>query len=336
MEGSQSVVGIDVSKSKADTALLMNGKVKSKVLDNTPAGHAALLDWLGKSKADLATIHICMEATGVYYEALALALHDAGLKVSVVNPSCIKGFGRSENIRNKNDAIDAALIARYCAAMKPAPWVPLPLEQRQLRAWSLRVQSLKDIRQQEENRREAHVVSGMVDVAAHVAEHIRWIDAEIKKLEKEIDDHIDRHPGLKHDAELISSIPGIGPTTVARILGQLGDVRRFKNAKALAAFLGVTPKHHTSGTSIKGRSVICRTGSTSLRAALFMPSMVARRYNPILNQFAERLLATGLPKKAVICAVMHKLTHLIYGVIRTDKPFDANYLSKTLAIQDGI
>lgn len=336
MDGAHTVVGIDVSKLKLDIALLANGKVKSKVLDNSPAGHLNLLEWLGKSKADMETMHICMEATGVYYEALALAMHEAGFKVSVVNPSCIKGFGRSENIRNKNDAIDAGLIGRYCAAMKPAPWVPLPLEQRQLRAWSLRVQALKDISQQEENRREAHVVSGMEDVAAHVTAHVKWLDDEIKKLEKEIEDHIDRHPGLKHDAQLITSIPGIGPTTVARILGHLGDIRRFKSAKALAAFLGVTPKHHTSGTSIKGRSVICRTGSTSVRAALFMPSMVARRHNPILSQFAERLLATGLPKKAVICAVMHKLTHLIYGVIRTGKPFDANYLSKKLAVQDGI
>lgn len=336
MNGTHSVVGIDVSKLKVDIALLTNGKVKSKVLENSPAGHASLLEWLGKSKVDMATVHICMEATGVYYEALALALHDAGLRVSVVNPSCIKGFGRSENIRNKNDAIDAGLIARYCAAMKPTPWVPLPLEQRQLRAWSLRVQSLKDIRQQEENRHEALVVSGMTDVAAHVTAHVKWINDEIAKLEKQIEDHIDRHPGLKRDAELITSIPGIGPTTVARILGHLGDIRRFKNAKALAAFLGMTPKHHTSGSSIKGRSVICRTGSTSLRAALFMPSMVARRHNPILNQFAERLLATGMSRKAVICAVMHKLTHLIYGVIRNGKPFDANYLSKNLAIQDGI
>jgi len=336
MEAAQSFVGIDVSKLKVDVALLINGKVKSKVLDNSAAGHASLLEWLAKSKADMATMHICMEATGVYYEALAQALHEACLKVSVVNPSCIKGFGRSENIRNKNDAIDAGLIARYCAAMNPTPWEPLPLEQRQLRAWSMRVQSLKDIRQQEENRHEAHVVSGMTDVAAHVAEHVKWIDGEIAKLEKEIEDHIDRHPGLKRDADLLTSIPGIGSTTVARILGHLGDIRRFKNAKALAAFLGVTPKHNTSGTSVKGRSMICRTGSTSLRAALYMPSMVARRHNPILNQFAERLLSTGLPKKAVICAVMHKLTHLIYGVIRSGKPFDANYLSKKLVIQDGI
>lgn len=336
MDAARPVVGIDVSKLKLDIALLINGKVKSKVVENTSEGHRFLIEWLAKSKASMEALHVCMEATGVYYEALALALHEAGLKVSVVNPSCIKGFGQSENIRNKNDLIDAGLIARYCLNMNPALWVPPPLEQRQLRAWSLRVQALKDIRQQEENRLEAHTVSGMEEVAAHVKVHVKWLDTEIKKLEKEIDDHIDRHPGLKHDAELIASIPGIGPTTVARILGHLGDIRRFKSAKALAAFVGVTPKQRSSGSSLRGRTVISRTGSTSLRAALFMPSLVARRHNPLLSLFAERLLATGMAKKAVICAVMHKLTHLIYGVIRTGKPFDANYLSNGLAIQDGI
>jgi transposase len=336
MDVARPVVGIDVSKLKLDIALLVNGKTRSKVIENTPAGHKALLEWLDKSKASLDALHVCMEATGVYYEALALALHEAGLKVSVVNPSCIKGFGQSENIRNKNDEIDAGLIARYCLKMNPPLWAPPPLEQRQLRAWSLRVQALKDIRQQEENRLEAHNVSGMEDVAAHVKTHVQWLDAEIEKLEKEIDDHIDRHPGLKRDAELISSIPGIGGTTVARILGHLGDIRRFRSAKALAAFIGVTPKQRSSGSSLKGRTVISRTGSTSLRAALFMPSLVARRHNPVLRLFAERLLATGMSKKAVICAVAHKLTHLIYGVIRTGKPFDANYLAKGLAIQDGI
>lgn len=336
MDVARPVVGIDVSKLKLDIALLVNGKTRSKVIENTSAGHKALLEWLDKSKASLDALHVCMEATGVYYEALALALHEAGLKVSVVNPSCIKGFGQSENIRNKNDEIDAGLIARYCLKMNPPLWAPPPLEQRQLRAWSLRVQALKDIRQQEENRLEAHNVSGMEDVAAHVRTHVQWLDAEIQKLEKEIDDHIDRHPGLKRDAGLISSIPGIGGTTVARILGHLGDIRRFRSAKALAAFIGVTPKQRSSGSSLKGRTVISRTGSTSLRAALFMPSLVARRHNPVLRLFAERLLATGMSKKAVICAVAHKLTHLIYGVIRTGKPFDANYLSKGLAIQDGI
>ncbi len=330
------VVGIDVSKKKLDVALLVNGKLKSKVIDNSVEGHKFLVDWLSKSKAPLTELHVCMEATGVYFEPVALAVHEAGIKVSVVNPACIKGFGHSENIRNKNDAIDAGLIARYCLAMSPSLWTPPPLEQRQLRAWATRVQALKDIRQQELNRLEAHAITGMDVVAAHVNEHISWLDAEIEKLEKEIDDHIDRHPGLKHDAELIGSIPGIGATTVARILGHIGDVRRFESAKAFAAFLGVTPKQRTSGTSVKGRTMISRTGNTALRAALYMPSLVARRHNPILSRFAERLLATGMAKKAVIGAVMHKLTHLIYGVIHTGKPFDPNFLSKGLAIQDGI
>ncbi len=330
------VVGIDVSKKKLDVALLVQGKFKSKVVDNSADGHKILIEWLHKSKADLAELHVCMEATGVYFEPLALALHGAGIKVSVVNPGCIKGFGHSENIRNKNDTVDAGLIARYCAAMSPMLWSPPPLAQRQLRAWTVRIQALKDIRQQEANRLEAHAITGMDDVAAHVREHITWLDAEIKRLEQDVDDHIDRHPGLKHDAELIGSIPGIGTATVARILGHIGDVRRFESAKAFAAFLGVTPKQRTSGTSIKGRTMISRTGSTTMRAALYMPSLVARRHNPILKRFAERLLATGMAKKAVIGAVMHKLTHLIYGVIHTNKPFDPQFPSKGLVIQDGI
>jgi transposase len=330
------VLGIDVSKSKLDVALLLNGKVKSKVVPNTPAGHQALLEWIGKSKASMPALHVCMEATGVYHEAVATTLHAEGLKVSVVNPACIKGFGHGENIRNKNDEIDAGLIARYCLTMAPGLWTPPPLEQRQLKGWTLRVQALKDIRQQESNRLEAHTVSGMKAVASNVQTHIDWLDSEIEKLEKEIDDHIDRHPDLKRDAELITSIPGVGRATVARVLGHLGDIRRFKSAKAFAAFLGVTPRQATSGSSVRGRTIVSKTGNTSLRAALYMPSMVARRCNPIVIQFADRLLATGMAKKAVLCAISHKLTHLIYGVIRSGKPFDANYLMKGLAIPDGI
>jgi len=336
METVCAVVGIDVSKKKLDIALLLNGKIKAKVVENSSDGYKLLLAWLNKSKVVKETLHICMEATGTYYEPVAFALHEAGMTLSVINPACIKGFGHSENIRNKNDTADAGLIARYCAAMKPTPWMPPPLEQRQLRAWSLRVQALKDIRQQEENRLEANSFTGMTDVAEHVKQHIAWLSAEIQKLESDIDDHIDRHPGLKRDAELITSIPGIGATTVAKILGQFGDIRKFDSAKAFAAFLGVTPKQRTSGSSIKGRTMMCRTGSSSMRAALYMPSLVACRYNPTLRRFAERLSANGMAKKAVVGAVMHKMTHLIYGVIRTGKPFDPNYLSNRLAIQDGI
>src|SRR4051812_43915052 len=253
------IVGIDVSKKKLDIVLLIDGKTRAKVVENSAAGHQMLLAWLEKSKVPKSGLHVCMESTGVYSEPVALALHKAGITVSVVNPGCIKGFGHSENIRNKNDIIDAGLIARYCAAMRPEPWVPPPLEQRQLRAWSQRVQTLKDIRQQEENRLEALTIGGMDEVVQHVRQHIVWLSTEIEKLESDVDDHIDRHPSLKHDADLLTTIPGVGMTTAAKVLGNLGDIRRFGSAKAFAAFLGVTPKQRSSGSSVRGRTTISRT-----------------------------------------------------------------------------
>jgi transposase len=330
------VVGIDVSKRKLDVALLVDGKVKSKVVENSSKGYVDLAEWMVKHKVLPAEVHVCMESTGIYSEPVALGLQNAGFQVSVVNPSCIKGFGRSENVRNKNDNVDAGLIARYCASARPQLWEPPPLEQRQLRAWSDRLLALKDMRQQELNRIEAHEFIGQSAIVAHVRSHVNWLEVQIGQLEKDISDHIDRHPGLKGDVDLITTIPGLGRVTAAKVIGHLGDIRRFKSAKALAAFIGVSPGQRTSGTSVRGRTSMCRIGNTSLRAALFMPGLVARRHNPLLNPFAERLLANGMAKKAVIGAVMRKLVHLIYGVIKSGKPFDPNFLDQRLAIQDGI
>ncbi len=336
MNNQSFILGIDVSKRKLDVALLSAGKIKAKVVANSSEGFKNLLEWLGKAKVELANLTVCMEATGVYCEPVATALHDAGVKVSIVNPACIKGFGKGENIRNKNDTADAALIARYCAAMTPELWAPPPLELRTLRTWTDRLEALKEMRQQELNRLEAYTFAGMDGAVADVQLHITWLDKEIERLENDIDDHIDRHPGLKRDAELIESIPGVGATTAARVLAHVGDIRRFSSAKSFAAFIGVTPRQRTSGSSIRGRTMMSLNGNSSLRAALYMPSLVARRHNPILRSFAERLLSGGMAKKAVIGAVMHKLTHLIYGVIRTGQRFNPQYLNMKLANQDGI
>jgi transposase len=330
------VVGIDVSKKKLDVALLVDGKAKSKVVENSPHGFAELDSWLSKQKVDTAAAHICLESTGVYSEPVALYWFDKGVKVSLVNPNCIRSFGSSENIRNKNDQIDAALIARYCAAMKPSLWEAPSREQRQLKAWSNRLIALQDMRQQETNRLEAHEVADQRELVSHVRTHIAWLDQQIAQIEKDIDDHIERHPGLKHDAQLIESIPGLGRATSAKILGHIGDIRRFDSAKALAAYVGVTPRQRQSGSSIRGRTMMSRMGNPRLRAALFLPSLVAKRYNPILKQFGERLEAGGLSKMAVAGAIMRKLVHLVYGVVKSGKPFDAKYSAKGLAIQDGI
>jgi transposase len=128
------IVGIDVAKRKLDIALLINGKIKSKVFDNTPAGHAGLMQWLVERGAAQDHTHICLEATGPYSEAVAIALVEAGWRVSIVNPACIKGFAQGELARNKTDRADASLLARFCAAMCPSLWTPPSAAWRELHA----------------------------------------------------------------------------------------------------------------------------------------------------------------------------------------------------------
>jgi transposase len=205
-----------------------------------------------------------MEATGPYSEQVALALVDFGWRVSVANPARIKGFAQSELVRNKTDRADAALLARFCAAMRPSVWTPSPAY-RQLRAMVERLQALKDMHQQEANRLETHHASGETTVLPNVKSHIAWLDERIVELQREINDHIDGHPELKQDADLIASIPGIGEATVAKVLAYAGDVRRFASAKALAAFIGICPRQRQSGSSVKGRTIISRTGHAALR-----------------------------------------------------------------------
>lgn len=329
------VVGIDVAKQKVDLYAVNNGKGKSKVFDNTHAGHKDTQNWLRERGFVPAQTHVCMEATGPYSESLATALVSGGWKVSVVNPARIKGFAQGELVRNKTDRADAALLARFCAAMKPSLWEPPPTAFRQLRGWVDRLQALKDMRQQEMNRIEALEASEQPDVLAHVNTHVIWLDNEIAKLARDIDDHIDRHPELKADAELIASIPGVGKTTVAKVLAYAGDVRRFDSAKALAAFIGLSPRQRQSGTSVRGRTMMSRAGHKALRHALYMPGLVARRHNKALKIFGDRLSAAGLAPKAVIGAVMRKLAHFIYGVIKSGKPFDLKKAMPTLDFQDG-
>jgi transposase len=330
---------VDVAKLKLDVALLdERGKLKTHVFANDPKGHAALIAWL-RSRVDASVpLRICMEATGPYGEAAATALVDAGLEVSVVNPARIKGFAQSELIRNKTDRADAALLARFGQVMQPQPWVAAPIEVRELRALVDRLHSLKQMHQQEANRLEGcdPAVPHHERMRESILSHMQWLKSSIQDLERQIDEHIDRHPGLRADADLIRSIPGVGSATAAKVLAYLGDVRRFKNGKALAAFVGVTPRLRLSGSSIKGRSTISRSGHAQVRHSLYMPAMVALKHNPIVGAFGIRLKAAGLAPKAVIAACMHKLVLLIYGILKSGVPFNPNHVGHNLDFQDGI
>lgn len=317
------VVGIDISKQKFDVALLRHGKLRHKTFPNTPAGHTALIDWLQSHR--IAAAHACLESTNVYGEALAEQLHDHGYMVSIVNPARIKGFAQSELSRTKTDKADAGVIARFCAALKPAPWTPDSPEIRQLRALVRRLEALMDMRQQEVNR--LHVAPTII--AETIKAHISYLDLNIKTTRQLIRDHIDNHPDLKHKRSLLESIPGIGEATIPVILAEFADVTRFGNAKRLAAFIGVAPRERQSGSSVRGRTVLSKIGRSQLRKAFFMPALVALRYNPLLKAMKERMLAAGKAKMAIVGAAMRKLVHLIYGVLKSGRPFDANLATQT-------
>lgn len=329
-------VGIDVSKLKLHVALLRNEKIKSKTVTNEVNGFKALHAWLLRQGVTTDDTWICLEATGAYSESAATFLADSHWPVSVVNPVRVKGFSQSESLRNKTDKVDAALIARFCQALRPERWYPPSQEVRVLRGFIDRLAELKETLQQEQNRIEAYSSQGQDELVANVELHVKWLQEQIETLSKTIDDHIDRHPGLKNDDELIKSIPGVGDVTSATLLAYLGDIRRFDSAKALAAYTGVTPRNRQSGTSVQGRTVISRMGHNQLRTALYMPGLVARHHNPALKVFGDRLRDRGLNKKAVVCAVMRKLVHIIYGVIKSGKPFDATLAMPSLDFKDGI
>lgn len=312
-------VGIDISKRKFDVVILRNSKLKHKSFPNDKAGFQLFLQWLHRQKVNAA--HVCMESTNIYGEALAEYLFDNGYVVSIVNPARIKGFAQSELARTKTDKSDAARIARFCAAMQPAAWSPDPLEIRQLRALVRRLDSLVEMRQQEINR--LHVAQDIV--VSHLEEHIAYLDQQIRETKNKINDHIDNHPDLKNKKALLDSIPGIGEATINVILAEFAHIAKFKSAKALAAFIGVAPKEKQSGSSVRGRTSLSKTGRSKLRKAFFMPALVALRYNPILIAMKQRLTDAGKSKMAIVGAAMRKLVHLIYGVLKSGQPFDANY-----------
>lgn len=317
------VLGIDISKATFKVVLLRQDKFRHKSFSNHPEGFNQLADWLAAQ--DVTGVHACLEATSHYSEALAEYLFDQGMRVSVVNPARIKGYAQSELIRTKTDKTDAALIARFCAAMKPALWQPEPKEIRVLRAYVRRLEALIDMRQQERNRLEAtdEILAGAIQ------SHITYLEQDICQTQQKINDHIDNHPHLKDKKRLLDSIPGIGPATINIILAEFAHVQRFKNAKHLAAFIGVAPRLLESGTSVRGRTRMSKIGRSQLRKAFFLPAMVALRYNPIIKSFGERLLGSGKTKMQVIGAAMRKLIHIVYGVLKSGVPFDEKFFIKS-------
>lgn len=312
-------LGIDVAKAKLDCALRRpDGKLRSKVVANNPGGFKVLIEWLGKQGAGAVTLHVCLEATGVYWEAVAEVLVAQGMTVSVVNPAQIKAFGASRMVRTKTDKVDAQLIAGFCLERHPEPWQASSPNEQALRAMVLRLEALQTMRTQESNRLEV----AREAVKPGITEHIEWLDKQINVLAKTIRDHINDDPDLKDKQALLDSIPGVGERTIATLLAFYANVERFGNARQAVAFAGLDPRQHESGSSVKGKPRLSKIGHAFLRKALYMPAMVTLYKTAWGKRFRERLAAAGKPPKLIIGAMMRKLVHVAFGVLKSGKMFN--------------
>ena len=319
-------LGIDIAKLKFDVCLIkLNGKAKHKVFANTRHGFEQLVAWLASHQ--VADSRTCLEATGTYGEALALFLYDAGFTVSVVNPAAVRAFANAGLSRTKTDKVDAELIARFCLAQQPKAWQPPAAELRELQALVRRLESLIEMRLMEENRLSS---GGLTESVRHsLAEHIRYLLEEIKQTETLIRRHINNHPDLKEQSELLDSIPGIGETTAALLLAEIVNIKQYTSARQVAAYAGLVPRERRSGSSVRGRTCLSKIGNARLRKALYFPAITALRCSDFFKTWAEPLRERGKAKMAVIGAAMRKLIHLAYGVLKTGKPFDPNWLKRT-------
>lgn len=316
------ILGIDISKATFDVALTQDNQTFYQAeFDNVPKGYKELNKWLRSH--DIKSLHVCLEATGRYGDAVANFLHAKGYDVSMVNPSRVHAYGKSKLQRNTNDQLAARLIADFCYTQKPGLWIPPSKAQRELQELSREITTLKEDRQRKRNKFKSGIASKRI--TRSLERHIRFIDQEIAKLEHEIQLLIEDEPDLMEDVQLLTSIPGISTITAVRFLAEV-DVSRFQQASQVAAYAGLVPREHTSGTSVYKRPRLSKIGNRHLRTAFYMPALSAHRYNPIIQALVERLADRGKSKMTIIGAVMRKLLHLAFGVLKTRKPFDPHHL----------
>lgn len=312
------ILGIDVGKEYIDCELLSDTPARRRI-PNTVRGFEQLVSWLRNRK--VRKTHACMEATGGWSEELAFFLHEHGHVVSIVNPMQIRAFGQSELSRTKTDKADAALIARFCQAMQPPAWQPPSAGERRLRQLVRRRRALIEMRTQELNRLES---PGSEEVRKSILGLIGNLDEQIDDMDEQIKKTIDEDDDLRGKRDLIQSITGIGPTTSATVLGETPHIEEFRSAKALAAFAGLCPHLRQSGRSVSS-SRTTPYGNRAMRQVLYMAALAAQRANPVIQAFAARLRERGRTPMQINLAVARKLLVLIYGVLKTGRPFDPQW-----------
>ncbi len=304
-------VGIDVSKARLDTAFRPDGRTFADA--NDPDGIAALVTRL----VELQPALIVLEATGGYEMPLAAALPVAGLPVAVINPRQARDFAKATGRLAKTDKIDAATLAHFAEAVRPAPRPVADPQVRHLDALLARRQQLIGMRVMESNRRGTATDPAVRD---GLGRHIAWLEAELAEADQQLAAAVRASPAWREKDELLQSVPGLGPVSSQTLLAALPELGALPGGK-LAALVGLAPYNDDSGTRQRGRHV--RGGRAVVRRVLYLAALAAVRHNPVLKAFRERLARRGKRPKVILTAVARRLLVIANAIIRSGRPGQA-------------
>jgi len=325
-------IGCDVSKNTLDLAFDKSPKGRTcetlKVLNN-PTGWEQLIRRVTfNDQTDRSALCIAMEATGVYHLPAAAYLSTAGFKVTICNPGRSADYARSQNQLNKSDSLDAQSLQRYGSRLEKVHWfIPDTPEISQLKSLLSLLDHLNKDLIRWHNRQEKATYQNPHSVVLIAGKRqIKNLQREIKRTQKAIDELIQGDAQLRRNQHLMCSIKGVSLKTSQQLLPLLHG-GRFESARQLAAFLGLTPCHQTSGTSLKSPGRLSGRGNARLRAKLYMPALSALTHNQEIRTFYNKLLDRGKTPKQAITAVMRKLVHLCFGVVKNQTPYRENYVT---------
>jgi transposase len=326
----QLYVGVDIA-AKTFTATWAADPAaapKARTFEQTDAGFIQFQQALITSGVAAQATLVVLEATGSYWIALAVALHQASYVVSVLNPGQVALFARSLPRRSKTDALDAHLLIRFAAERQPPPWTPPEQVYHELRQRLLVRDGLLQMRTQAKNQRHA-VQQWPVQIAAALEALdtvLAELDAQVATLEREIAQVLG-DGAWAASATLLLATPGLGLVTTAWLLVSTLNFTLAQSPEQLAAYAGLVPLERQSGTSVRGRPSIGHGGNSRLRKALYMATLSAARVNPTIRSFYERLRAAGKPMKVARCAAARKLLHLSWALVKTNQPYRAPVLA---------
>ena len=303
-----SYVGIDVSKDRLDVAVL--GEERAWQVDNTSQGIAQLVSWM----QDLQPALIVVEATGGYQRAVVEVLFHAGLPVAVVNPAQVRQFARACGLLAKTDKLDAQVLAVFGQRVQPKPYTGKSEAEKQLSALLVRRKQVEEMLKAEQNR--LRTVSP--SLRGSVERSIAFLKEEKKRLDEQIRELMNEQKAWQEQTEILGSAPGVGPVTTATLLAELPELGKM-DRKKIAALVGVAPMNYDSGRKRGYRKT--KGGRTEVRSVLYMSTLVATRYNPLIRSQYQHLLKRGKEKKVALTACMRKFLTILNAMLRDRQPF---------------